>query len=324
MYKNKEELKNEIIKKYQNVGFFRRIFAWKDIVAGIENEIDKLDITTDNSELMTNFENSTKEIQKLRQDLEMIKTEKDSLNKEYGALKEQLTTTNSQMLEYTRDIHKIFNSSTGRQGKISEIRLKEVLIASFGTESDVWIENLPVDKGIVEFAIKISSGDKWVPVDSKSYIPELNENNEFIIDSSYVNKVKKAGEEIASKYVGKNNTESFGLLVLPSEEVYVSLFEEDNSLFQHLADRKVHITSPSNFISFVQTLANLNNKMEAVSASESIIKEISTAYDHMVNFYNSTKEGVDKLNTAFDSHMSKAGKKLNQVSDNLDTTKKIK
>lgn len=324
MHKNKEELKAKIIKEYQNVGLFRRIFSWKDIMSNIENEIDKLDISFDNSEIIKDFEATTKEADKLRNELSNLNVEKDALNKQLGSIEEQLTTTNKQMLEYTKEIHNIFNSSSGKQGKISERRLKEVLIATFGIESDIWMENLPVDKHRVEFAFKINlESDKWVPVDSKSYIPKTDDNGEFIIDSSYVNQIKSAGEEIAKKYINKDNTEPFGLLVLPSESVYVEVMNLDSGLYQTLADKRVHVTSPLNFIQFVQTVGNLNNKLEAVAASENIINEISTAFSHMVDFYNATKTGVDKLNMAFDKHMNNANKKLTSVKDSLDSTKKI-
>ncbi len=336
MYKTKDELILEINKKYSKVGIFRRIFSWKDIMQNIENEINQLedngDILFKYEELKNRSENLEKSesdlqstINKLNEDIDKQKIEIDGLTELKGVLKSQLESTNDTMVQYTKELHTVFKSSTGSQGKLSEKKLEQVFRGIFGEEGETWTTNLQVGDGRVEFAIKPDpTKDKWVPVDSKSLVPEVDENNEFVLDSKYYASVKKAGNDISEKYVSKNNTESYGIMVLPSEGIYNEIFYSGNeSLIKDLSDKNIFITSPSNFIQFATTVYKLNERMNIVEKSKEIVSEISTAFDHLVNFHNNAKEGVQKINLAFDKHLPKATNKLEEIKDTIESTKKI-
>lgn len=358
MYKSKEELIIEIQKKYSNVGFFRRIFSWKDIINNIETEIKFLDDTNHEQELLDQLQKEKHELNtinatlnndldhskntaskleqvnkqledklsSLSQQLEIQSSKLESELEIVGTLRSQIEQTNNDMLKYTKELHTVFRSSTGSQGKLSEKKLETILQGMFGDEGETWITNLQVGDGRVEFAIKPDPvSDKWVPVDSKSLVPEIDDNNEFVLDSKYFNKVKAAGKEISSKYIGKNNTESYAIMVLPSEAIYNDLFyvSGNETLIKDLSDMNVYMTSPSNFIQFASTVYKLNDRIKIVEESKNIVSEINTAFEHMVNFSNSATAGLKQINMAFNSHMPKVEKKLTSISTTIDSTKKI-
>lgn len=337
MYKSKEELKLAIQTKYSKVGFFRRIFSWKDIIENIQLEIDQLAdsqeeiniLKGENVKLSTINEQNSSSLEKMELLKKSLEEKTLNLEKEIeikGNLQEQIDSTNKEMLKYAKELHTVFKSSTGSQGKLSEVKLERTLEGMFGEEGEIWVKNLQIGDGRVEFAIKPDpSSDKWVPVDSKSYVPKIDDNGNFVIDSQYINKVKNAAKDISKKYVGKANTEKYAIMVLPSEGIYSDIFYSGNEkLIKELADINIYMTSPSNFTQFASTVYRLNDRMKIVEESKDIVNEMKTAYSHMVNFANATKEGLEKMNIAYDKHMPNAEKKLESIKETIDSTKKIK
>lgn len=314
---NKEKLILKIRERYGKVGFFRRLFSWPYIIEGISDLITNEPVDDSTSEL-------SKELEELRKLNEEISFKRDNLLKEKGILEEQLNSTNLQMLNYTKEIHKIFNSSSGKQGKISELRLEDILISVLGVDSPLWTKNLPVKNGRVEFAMKTdNSKQKWVPIDSKSLVPVIVDG-EFVLDSNYINKVRSAAKEISAKYLTTDNTESFGLMILPSESIFNQLYEEHRNLFTELNGINISILSPYTFLQFLGTVKSLGERFETLSKTEGIVKSLTTLTNHIVNFHNSAKDGLESLNKAFDSHLPKITKKTKEITVALPGSKEIK
>ncbi len=341
-----KELILKIRENYSSVGLFRRIFSWKDILSNIEKEIELLDIKDneqDNIRINLELENISKEkeslsinlknaqdiITKLENEISEERVKLHEANNAKTILQNTIDNSNNEILEYTKELHKVFKSSTGSQGKLSEGKLINTLRSMFGEPGEVWVENLQVENGRVELAMRPDiTSDKWVPIDSKSLVPEFvdDETKEFNIDKKYISKVKSEAKKISEKYVNKNNTESYGIMVLPGENIFTELFysEDGADLLKELLAMNVFLTSPSNFVQFLTTVYRLNEKIKMVEDSRNLVDEMRVAYKHMVDFSNATKDGLALLNTAYDKHLPNSTKKLESIKDQIGSDKKIK
>ncbi len=331
MSKIKEEIISKIRSNYSKVGFIKRIFFWKDIIRDIEREIELIDIKFSDEDYITRgveLEKSKELISKLENDLNTQISKYTELNSFKAVLENEINSKNNKILEYTQELHKVFKSSSGSQGKISELKIGNDLEGIFGKPGEIWVENLQVENGRVEFAIKTNpKSDKWVPIDSKSLIPEIkdSETNEFVIDKKYIAKVIDEAKKINRKYVNKNNTESYGLMVLPSENIYAELYysEEWPTLFEKLISLNIFLTSPTNFIQFAHSVNVLNDQIKMVEDSRGLVEEMEIAYNHIADFHNSTIAGIHSLNTAFNTHIVNANKKLITVKEQIGSNKKL-
>ncbi|BDU67459.1 MAG: hypothetical protein TYPL_1120 [Candidatus Tyloplasma litorale] len=269
------------------------------------------------------------DFQRSKDELEQKKNELSLMTKDKNDLKKDIESKTNMILEHTNELNKVFRSS-GKQGKFSEIHLENILQNYFGNPGVQWVKNLPVGEGRVEFGLNLEPGTnfdsiKWLPVDSKSLIPnEIDDDGKFIIDKKYISKVKEQGKKIANKYLDKENTLSWGIMVLPSENIFNTLFNENQEILKKMEKINIHITSPNNLISFVSTLYSLNQKFDSIKNMENIRILFETATKHMIDFYNNVSEGVDKLNTGFNKHMPNFKKKTEEAIKHLGVNKKVK
>ncbi|NQX83499.1 MAG: DNA recombination protein RmuC [Mycoplasmataceae bacterium] len=296
----KEEILIELKNKYYKVGFFRRVFSWRDIISNIETLI--LNIEEDNVELSSKLG----ALQKERDNLELLLDAKEN---EIERSEEKI----KDMLPKLNDLHSIFKGSTGRKGKISELQVENVLSDLFGEDSKLWTKNLQVGANTVEFAFRSrEDSDKWTPIDSKSIIPENDGEGNFIIDSTYSRRVNEEAKKI-SKYIGKKNTTYFALLVLPNDNVAKELNESFSDLRNECTKLNVYITSPGVIYQYFNIIDKLNNDLENVSKFKETLKSIDTLFGHADKFYSASKDGLDKMNIAFTTHLSNFDKKLEQA-----------
>lgn len=335
---NKEEVIKEIESKYKSINLFKRIFSWKyviDLIIKSISNINNIDESTDQNFGDENLLELNNEIEKLKG---MLEEKDNSLNEKEKTIKEkdnaitnitsnkdllenQLNTLMENIATKTNDLHKIFKNSSGNKGKISEAKIENVLNNYFGKSGEFWEKNLPVGSGRVEFAIKDFNINKWTPVDSKSIIPEISDD-EFIIDSSYVTKIKKASNDINSKYISKKNTTPYALLVLPSDELVAKLFEFDPGLFFTMSKEKnIFITSPTTFTQVIDTIKNLSKNMEKINQSKKILDSINLIKKHMETFYKNSRDGLEKINKAFDKDMKNINNNLQKLEDQVEPSK---
>ncbi len=238
---------------------------------------------------------------------------------------EKLKIEISKKLDPLTKIEKTFFASSGNKGKgeLGERQLKNWLEKS-GMDPEMWAENLVVGSNQVEFAIKADLNDKWIPVDSKVLDPEFDEDNNFIINDNYKNKVHTQVKEVA-KYLGKTNTADYGLLVLQNDNIYIKLFDEYPAFFeQMIKDYKIFICSPSTFIQFAWTMSNILDIYKKIHKDEKLFDEVVEVLMTVNKLSSSLASTHKHFNIAMDTHYATLTKRQNALVKKMHKEDKIK
>ena len=319
MITNKEDYISKLREKYTNVGFFRRIFAWKDILDNIIKGISGIEPNTDNNinnikeknnDLQIDIKNVRDELYKISLDNQNLMNEVNNFKqKEIEHLTKILTNTNKTN-EQTEKMMSIFNKSKIK-GQIAEYRLEIALCNQFGENSDYWTKNLSIKNGeFVEFAIKINPADsKWIPIDSKAIVPKVI-NDEYQIDSSYITQINSQSKKMF-KYLHKNNTTDFGILVIPDDYLCVNLYKNYSAEIRKIfSEKNIYIASPNTFMQFLISIQTLSDKMALVNQYNVFFNNIDLFFKHQKYFYQNLSKGYEAIKTAVEKNYLNSEKKF--------------
>lgn len=217
-------------------------------------------------------------------------------------------------------IERTFFGQTANKGKgeLGERQLKNILEKS-DLSSDLWVENLMVGSEIVEFAMKHGTTEKWIPVDSKVLeASHYEEDGSAIIDQAYATKVREQAKKVA-KYLSKKNTADYGLLVLQSDAIYMKLYEEFPNIFQEvIKEHKIYIMSPSSFVQFAWSIAQILDIYAKVHKDEQIYDDMMSALDSIKKFYDNIADVHKKFNVAMETHYPTIQNKYNGLTKRLE------
>jgi len=345
----------------EKINWFRRLFlSWTELVNFINASIKQDDKSKEELiQLKTTNKTNEKRIQDLEKHLEDFRVERQNwINdkaelktaKEEGDKKESLLVKKTSEIENLKDamakqklemenkwqdmfnklkplekIEKTFFGKTGNKGKgeLGEMQLETILEKSGLPLDQFWTKNLTVGTNQVEFAIKSGVENKWIPVDSKVLEGNINEDGKIIVDETYKKSVLTQAKTI-KKYLGKTNTVDYGLLVLQNDEIYMSLYDKFPSFFKEtIQEHKIYITSPSSFIQFSWSVANILEIYESVRGDQKI-------YDDMVDTLGGISRFMKKLgavhkdfDTVVNSHYPALKNKENKLLKKLLKADKI-
>ncbi|MCP4336965.1 MAG: DNA recombination protein RmuC [Mycoplasma sp.] len=238
---------------------------------------------------------------KAREQIEGLKETRLAYEKQIELIKNQI----NEKLTPLNKIERTFFGSTGNKGKgeLGELQLK-VLLEKSGLDKNIWTENLPVGKNSVDFAIKSGDqSDKWIPIDSKALETEIDEDTKkIIINDAYKQKVNAQVKKI-TKYLGKSNTESYGLLVLQNDEIYMELYKKYPTFFKEVIDEhKIYITSPSSFVQITWSIANIIEIYKKVHKEEKIYDQVISVLESVDKFSRKLSVTHKEFNTAMETH----------------------
>ncbi|CRX36871.1 / / hypothetical protein / 664673:665827 Reverse [Candidatus Hepatoplasma crinochetorum] len=273
-------------------------------------KIETIDILKEQKEKLE------KEINDLKSKIALIDRDKERLNQDLINQKDINKEMNNKLdlfsekinknTENTENLTKLFKGSPASKGKIAEIRLKEIIQNSI-SNLNLYTFNLKVGTGIVEFAVRAKETDNWIPIDSKFIEPNLDLNQEPIIDQKYKSNVLKRAKEISTKYLDKKITNIFGILVLQNEYIYEKI-SEDYDFFNEAQKLNIYISSPTTFIQFLRTINTISFNLELLKDVDIFKKDMRILIGNIQNFYNNTEKGIKLLNKAFDNDYKKIDK----------------
>lgn len=279
---------------------------WQEQLNKAQKELETIklqnqNLENDNTSKKINIEKKDNEIQELHKKILSYENEIETWRKDLLAKMAPLET-----------IQKTFFGSWNKgKGELGELQLEQILIES-GLNENNWMINLNVsktkenseknDKSVVEFALRSSNSNKWIPVDSKVLEP-LIIDDEIYLDDTWINSLKTQVKKIASLYLNKTYTESYGMLVLHNDLIYLKLYKEfPNIIKSAIENHKIHILSPSMFIQFAWNLDNLLEFSSKLEKGAKLYNHVISIFETLNKFSNKLKIVQKDLNIAMDTH----------------------
>lgn len=212
------------------------------------------------------------------------------IQEDLGKLKE----ASNDLKSITSDLKSMFEIKTSR-AKFGELQLESLLKDLFPPNRLRFQEN--IGHGVPDACI-IVEGNRSLCIDSKfplenyrRYCEAENAENKDQYWKDFIRDVKKHFEEIRSKYVGKENTESFAFMFVPSDAIYYHLVSEAPEIVVEASKSGVILTSPS---TLPAQLSLISAKIKAEEISKSA-EEIQRKIDSLGGYLEDLESKLETL-----------------------------
>lgn len=300
----------------------------KERLDNIDNNVSKSlgDIRRENSEKLIEIQKAVDE--------KLQKTLDDRLKTSFDSVVTQIGNVNKAIGE----IRSIADDVGSLKNILSNVKTKgiagEVILGSIIGEilsPDQYETNCATKVGsrdVVEFAIKIPSGDSYIylPVDSKFPLEAYNKlkdatdlADKALIESArkdLARQIKNEAKTIASKYIDVPNTTDFAIMFLPTESLYIEaiemgLFEECQREF------RVNIAGPTTLSAIINALRLGFNSLEIQKRSSEVFKLLGAVKTEFEKFAEALSSAQRKLNLAGDEIENLVGTRTRQMQKKL-------
>ena len=290
----------------------------------IEKELNE--IRRENSEKLNEIQRSVDE--KLQKALdERLKTSFDNVVAQIGNVNKAIG-----------EIKSIADDVGSLKNVLSNVKTKgiagEVILGSIISETltkDQYETNYPTKVGsrdVVEFAIKIPSGNGYIylPVDSKLPLEAYNKLKDAIdkADKSLIEglrkdlarQIKNEAKTISSKYIDVPNTTDFAIMFLPIESLYIEaiemgLFEECQREF------RVSISGPTTLSATINALRLGFSSIEIQKRSGEVFKLLSAVKTEFETFATALSKAQEKVDQAGNEIERLVGTRTRQMQKKL-------
>lgn len=209
-------------------------------------------------------------------------------------------------------------SNTSKRGRFGEILLENLIKDTLPKEYYDFQKTLS-NNSRVDCMIKISGNLNNLCIDSKfpkeSYDKMVNANtkeDKVKLSKSFKLDISNHVLDVKKKYIIPGETAEIALIFIPSEQIYVEVFNLFPEITQMFYDSKIFLISPT-------TLWIVLNSIESLLKDQKINQNSNIIFQHLRELGKEVvrlEERIKKL----DSHFTSAQNDLNEV---LITTKKI-
>ena len=317
--KNADEQQQKIISE----SFNRLENRFKTYESMNEQKMEAIRETVE-KKLTSISEENSKKLDEMRKtvDEKLQKTLDDKMNQSFKLVSERLEQVYKGLGEMQTlatgvgDLKKVL-SNVKTRGILGEIQLGAILKEILSPEQyEENIETVPNSKNVVEFAVKMPSGDKgyvYLPIDSKfpqdAYLnlrdAYESADQDAIKQASQVlvARIKSFAKDIHTKYIEVPYTTDFAIMFLPFEGLYAEIINT-NGLVE-LLQREYHIN-----VAGPSTMAALLNSIQMGFRTLAIEKRSQEVW----KILGAVKSEFDKFSNVIEA----AQKKINLANDELD------
>ncbi len=183
-------------------------------------------------------------------------------------------------------------------------------------------------RDVVEFAIKIPSGDSYIylPVDSKFPLEAYNKlkdatdsADKALIESArkdLARQIKNEAKTIASKYIDVPNTTDFAIMFLPTESLYIEAIEM--GLFEECQrEYRVNISGPTTLSAIINALRLGFNSLEIQKRSTEVFKLLGAVKTEFEKFAEALSNAQKKIDLAGNEIENLVGTRTRQMQKKL-------
>ena len=300
----------------------------KERLDNIDNNVGKAlsDIRRENGERLTEIQKAVNENLQKTLD-ERIKTSFESVVTQIGNVNKAIG-----------EIRSIADDVGSLKNILSNVKTKgiagEVILGSIIGEilsPDQYETNYPTKIGsrdVVEFAIKIPSGDSYIylPVDSKFPLEAYNKLKDAtdLADKTLIEnarkdlarQIKNEAKTIASKYIDVPNTTDFAIMFLPTESLYIEAIEM--GLFEECQrEYRVNISGPTTLSAIINALRLGFNSLEIQKRSGEVFKLLGAVKTEFENFASALIKAQEKVDQAGNEIEKLVGTRTRQMQKKL-------
>lgn len=317
--KNADEQQQKIISE----SFNRLENRFKTYESMNEQKMEAIRETVE-KKLTSISEENSKKLDEMRKtvDEKLQKTLEDKMNQSFKLVSERLEQVYKGLGEMQTlatgvgDLKKVL-SNVKTRGILGEIQLGAILKEILSPEQyEENIETVPNSKNVVEFAVKMPSGDGgyvYLPIDSKfpqdAYLTLRDAYESADTDSIkqasqvLVTRIKSFAKDIHTKYIEVPYTTDFAIMFLPFEGLYAEIINTKGLVEYLQREYHINVAGPS-------TMAALLNSIQMGFKTLAIEKRSQEVW----KILGSVKTEFDK----FENVIEAAQKKINMANDELD------
>ena len=209
-------------------------------------------------------------------------------------------------------------SNTSKRGRFGEILLENLIKDTLPKEYYDFQKTLS-NNSRVDCMIKISGSlnnlciDSKFPKESYDKMVKANNNEEKIkLSKSFKLDISNHVLDVKKKYIIPGETAEIALIFIPSEQIYVEIFNLFPEITQTFYDSKIFLISPTTLWIVLNSIESLLKDQKINQNSNIIFQNLKELGKEIIRL----EERIKRL----DSHFTSAQNDLNEV---LITTKKI-
>lgn len=233
---------------------------------------------------------------------------------------------------------KTYLSDKKQRGMYGEVQLYQILENVFGENNQaLFTKQHTLSNGTKVDALVYGSDQALnIPIDSKFSLENyIRMNDETLSEASrkeasklFEQNIKKHINDIASKYIIKNETTNYALMFIPSEAVFSEIQANYVDLILYAQQKNVWLTSPTTLVYMLTMILLIYQDVEKEKHAEKMLLEIDRLFDDFRLFFERWdifKKEIKKLVDSIDSldkPMERLNKKVYKIKtsdfDNLD------
>ena len=233
---------------------------------------------------------------------------------------------------------KTYLSDKKQRGMYGEVQLYQILENVFGENNQaLFTKQHTLSNGTKVDALVYGSDQALnIPIDSKFSLENyIRMNDETLSEASrkeasklFEQNIKKHINDIASKYIIKNETTNYALMFIPSEAVFSEIQDNYVDLILYAQQKNVWLTSPTTLVYMLTMILLIYQDVEKEKHAEKMLLEIDRLFDDFRLFFarwDTFKKEIKKLVDSIDSldkPMERLNKKVYKIKtsdfDNLD------
>lgn len=305
---NNDKLQNQLtdFKSSTNENILK---AGKDNIDSIFNFNNKL-----RNELKDDFLNLTKVVEtrldKINERVE-IKLEKnfEDTKKTFSNVMQSLARLDEaqKKMEFlSNNVQNLNNVLTDKKtrGIFGEVQLYQILTAVFGENSEIFKKQYKLSNDYIADAVIFAPSpvgticiDSKFPLENYKRLFDENENK-IEAEKLFEQNLKKHIDDIASKYIIKNETTDQAILFLPAEAIFAHINAYNSKIVEYAYNKRVWITSPTTMMAILTTIQAVSQNLKQSQYALEIQKELnllSVEFERYTKRWQALEKDINKV-----------------------------
>ena len=190
------------------------------------------------------------------------------------------------------------------RGAFGEVELYTILDNVFGANLRRYERQYKLSNGaIADAVVFLNEGQDKIVIDSKFPLESYNNLCDSTLSKieqdaarlQFKRDIKKHIDDIANKYLIKNETASVAYMFVPAEAVFAEIYGQHQALVDYSYQRHVFIVSPTTLMAYLTVVKNIMLEQQ----KDESVREIQSEFVKLGEEFKRFKERYEKINGDF-------------------------